>query len=90
MIDIWKAFVGMLISVLLTGLASWFSFGAGTATKAELLTLRQDISETTEKNERKIELTTKTVNSMAVILGRIETKLEAVSEDIHDLKQESR
>jgi hypothetical protein len=68
--DTWKAIAGMLTSILVTGLAAWFSFGAGTATSAEL-----------EKQERKIDLNTKSISAVQVSLGRIETKLDILLGD---------
>jgi len=80
-IDIWKAIVGILGSMIMTGLVSWFSFGMGTATKAEVLVA-------TEKNEKKVDLNTKAINGLQVILGRIETKMDNVEDLLREHRQE--
>ena len=77
--ELWKAISGILASILVTGLAAWFTFGVNTATLTDV-----------DKNEKKIELNVKSLNALQVTLSRIEAKLENVAEDVKEIKQESR
>lgn len=72
--------IGLLTAILLTGLASWFSFGYSTASEAYVETYVDLKLGAVEENTKALKDLTNAVNKLAINQAETNTKLEMLME----------
>ncbi len=73
--DVWKWVSGILAAILLTGLASWFTFGRGTVSQRDYAAQNAEVRSLLIENARQI-------NALTVEMAKTNERLQALIERI--------
>ena len=78
--DVWKWVSGILASILVTGLVSWFAFGMGTVSQAEVEQMQEAFAAQNAEVRELVKENAEQVQTLTVEMATTNARLQALIE----------